>query len=309
MRPGDGYCFVQAYVDKPTDEQLADVPADRLGFGPYRDRGDAWERIWTYRRIRGQGKPSPGDLCLQNWGYSATLDEGGNDFPFGYLFKPKAATAAERADWSGGIDLEVLAAAENRALGWHRWFKENAPEGIDPRQIVLDSQALGTGHGLAMLPYIRDTRRSIGLDGYILPLSDLAGPAAQRTGTEFPDRIALGAYPADIHGLSNCEIPSYLLVAHDTLPFYIPFRAQTNSKLENLLVAGKTMAQSFLANSATRLHPIEWSTGTAAGVAAAHMAKTGKTTREAYETVGELQTLIRQRTPIDWTFNTAKDAR
>lgn len=298
------YCFVQAYAEKPTDEPLAEVPLEQLGYGPYRDRADAWERIWTYRRIRGQGAPGPGDLCLQNWGYSAKLGEGGNDFPFGYLFKPKAAAAAERQDWRGGIDMEVLAAAERRALAWHCWFKEHAPAGVDPRQIVLDSRALGTGHGLAMLPYIRDTRRSIGLDGYILPLSDLAGPASQQTGEEFPDRIALGAYPADIHGLATCEVPAYLHEAHDTLPFHIPFRALTNSKLDNLLVAGKTMAQSFLANSATRLHPIEWSTGTAAGVAAAYMARTGKTSREAYESMMELQPLVRERTPIDWTIST-----
>jgi len=40
----------------------------------------------------------------------------------------------------------------------------------------------------------------------------------------------------------------------------------------NLLVSGKTMAQSFAANAATRLHPVEWATGAAAGVAAALMA-------------------------------------
>ncbi len=28
-----------------------------------------------------------------------------------------------------------------------------------------------------------------------------------------------------------------------------------------MLVAGKTMAQTFKANAATRLHPVEWTTG------------------------------------------------
>ncbi|RIK78519.1 MAG: hypothetical protein DCC67_11525, partial [Planctomycetota bacterium] len=295
----------QAFLDKPAPEAKPDVPMDRLGFGTYRDRPDAWEKVWTYRRIRGKGQPAPGDLCLQNWGYWAKLNEGGNDYPFGYLFKSKADAHAERGDWRGGIDLEVLAAAEQRALAWHWWFKQHAPAGIDPGQIVLDSRVLGTSHGLAMLPYIRDTRRSIGLDGYILPYSDLTGPAEQRTGARFADRIALGAYPADVHGLANCEIPPYVVAAHDTLPFYIPFRALTNQRLENFLVAGKTMAQSFLANSATRLHPIEWSTGTAAGVAAAYMSRTGKTAREAHQSIAELQTLVRQKTPIDWTFSGA----
>lgn len=45
------------------------------------------------------------------------------------------------------------------------------------------------------------------------------------------------------------------------------FRSLTNAKYDNLLVAGKTIAQSFLVNAATRLHPVEWSSGTGAGKA------------------------------------------
>lgn len=131
---------------------------------------------------------------------------------------------------------------------------------------------------------------------------DLTGPAEQQTGMVFPDRIALGAYPADVHRLVTCEQPVDVRSAHDTLPFYIPFRALTHYRLENLLVTGKTMAQSYLANSATRLHPIEWSPGTAAGVAAAHMARTNKTSRQALESIAEVQQQVRQQTPIDWTI-------
>ena len=136
----------------------------------------------------------------------------------------------------------------------------------------------------------------------MLRFADLTGPAAARTGTVFADRIALGAYPADIHPIAGCDMPDYCQKAHDTLPFCIPFRALTHRDLGNLLVVGKTMAQSFLANSATRLHPIEWSTGTAGGVAAAHMARTGRTSREALGEIDELQAEVRKHTPIDWTM-------
>jgi hypothetical protein len=136
----------------------------------------------------------------------------------------------------------------------------------------------------------------------VLRFADLSGPAAQRTGTVFPDRIALGAYPADIHPIAGCDMPDYCQAAHDTLPFCVPFRALTHRELGNLLVVGKTMAQSFLANSATRLHPIEWSTGTAGGVAAAHMARTGRSSREALAAIGELQQEVKRMTPIDWTL-------
>jgi hypothetical protein len=296
------YCFVEEFLENPADEPKSNVPLDRMGFATYEGRSDAWSQVWTYRRIRGEGAPGPGDLCLQNWGYSAKVGNGGNDYPFGYLFPSKADAAATRDDWQGGVDVAVLAAAEERALGWHQWFKQNTPKGIDPKQIVLNSTVLGAGHGLAKLPYIRDTRRSIGLDGYVLPMADMVGDVAQRTGTKFDDRIALGAYPADIHPIVGREFPKYIYAYHDTLPFYIPFRSLTNERVENMLVAGKTMAQSFMANSATRLHPTEWSTGTAAGVAAAYMSQTGKTSRQTLESIAEVQSLVRAKTPIDWTI-------
>jgi len=296
------YCFVQELHHEDVAAPVGTIAGKHLGFGDYGNREDAWERIWTYRRIRGEGKPAPGDLCLQNWGYSRRLQEGGNDYPFGYLFKSKKLTAKEADDWSGGVDLQTMEAAEQRALAWHEWFRKHAPAPIRPTQITLAGKELGTSHGLAKLPYIRDTRRSIGLNGFLLTFADLSGPVSQRTGTRFPDRIALGAYPADVHPITTCEQPEYVTTVHDTLPFYIPFRALTHHRFGNLLVAGKTMAQSYLANSATRLHPIEWSTGTAAGVAAAYMARTHKTSSQAYQAIGEVQQLIREHTPIDWTM-------
>ena len=114
-REGDDACgqaitvgIVERIDPAPTGEPPgpADVPG--LGFGMYRDRPDAWERIWTYRRLRGHGsRPAVGDLSLQNWGYSARLGEGGNDYPFGYVFLPRDRTAAQRGDWRGGIDVAV----------------------------------------------------------------------------------------------------------------------------------------------------------------------------------------------------------
>ncbi len=310
-REGNDACGQATVIDiverinaDPTEEPPGPGGVERLGFGNYRKFGDAWERIWTYRRLKGKGpRPAVGDISLQNWGYSGSDGEGGNDYPFGYLFKTRAAAADDRADWAGGIDLGVLAAAERRALAWHDWFKAHVPPPFVPGQITLDRGVLGTGTGLAKMPYIRDTRRSIGLDGFILKGADLGGEPSDRTGKRFRDRVALGAYPADIHPMTTCEYPRYVLSGHETLPFCIPFRALTNERVGNLLVAGKTMAQSFLANAATRLHPIEWSTGTAAGVAAAAMSRNDWDGRRAFEHVAEIQALVREKTPIDWTIN------
>lgn len=58
--------------------------------------------------------------------------------------------------------------------------------------------------------------------------------------------MAIGAYDVDIHPIQNCKYPDYMLSYYPILPFFIPLRAMTNAKFENLVVTGKTMAQSFL---------------------------------------------------------------
>ena len=299
------YGFVQELHDTAVDRDKS-VPKpnlQNLGLGDYHDREDAWEKIWTYRRLRAtETEIRTGDLSLQNWGYSVNRAEGGNDYPFGYLFLDKHATTEQAGDWYGGIDLQVMAAAEQRAFAWHRWFKSSAPQRIDSRRISLNRSVLGTGHGLSKLPYIRDTRRSIGLDGFVLKVADLQPESSGNLANRFTDRIALGAYPVDIHPLAEQKYPAYIYEHYEIAPFTIPFRSLTNDRFENMLVAGKTMAQSFLANSATRLHPTEWSSGTAAGVAAARMAKTGVSARAMLESIADLQTDVKVKTPIDWTI-------
>lgn len=294
--------FVEKLNAAPTSDRS--VPAASaasrafydLAKSPSESTATKWDNIFRYRRIKGTGaNAASGDLTLQNW-------NPGNDYPFGYLFLSKATTSAQRGDWRGGVDLDVMAGAERHAYGWHTYFKEQG--GAAGSRLTLDATVLGTGHGLAKLPYIRDTRRSVGLDGFILTSRDLRGAASQMTGKRFADRVAIGAYAMDIHGLSGCSYPSYIAAAgHETLPFYIPFRALTNKDIGNLLVAGKTMAQSFLANSATRLQPIEWSSGTAAGAAAAHMARWALSSRSALGVIGDIQSVAKARTPIDWTIN------
>lgn len=70
----------------------------------------------------------------------------------------------------------------------------------------------------------------------------------------------------DVHVQKWCELPSYMSNVvrrpNSTIPFFIPFRALTVADAPNLLVAGKSMATTFLTNSVT------WASGTAAGVAA-----------------------------------------
>jgi len=81
------------------------------------------------------------------------------------------------------------------------------------------------------------------------------------------------------------------------------FRALTNEAAPNLLVAGKTMAVTFWGNAAMRLHPEEWVTGTAAGVAAVQMAANAWTSTDAYNNIAAIQAQIQAvGSPLEWTL-------
>jgi len=78
----------------------------------------------------------------------------------------------------------------------------------------------------------------------------------------------------------------------------------TVENVSNLLVAGKTMSQSFHANSNTRLHPSEWTAGVAAGGAAVMMVRNKWSTADALREITQLQTFLNSSavgTPLDWT--------
>jgi hypothetical protein len=140
---------------------------------------------------------------------------------------------------------------------------------------------------MSKVPYIRDTRRSIGVDDFVMKYEGEA-----EIGKKYSDSIAVGAYVPDVHSTKNagCSMPAHVNSKSGSHPagFYLSLRAHTNKDVENLLVAGKTMAQTFLLNAATRLHPIEFASGTGAGVAAAVMSGKQMTSKALVSSEGDV---------------------
>ena len=126
---------VQEYHAEPQEEAVPELGVEHLGFGPYTHYPDAWERIWNLPASEGQGRrPSPRRTCRCRTGPTRTTSSrGGTTTPFGYLLLSKEETEKQRADWRGGVNVEVIRAAEKRALAWHYWLKANVPEGHPPR--------------------------------------------------------------------------------------------------------------------------------------------------------------------------------
>lgn len=91
----------------------------------------------------------------------------------------------------------------------------------------------------------------------------------------YPDSVGIGHYNIDFHpcmALSpperpgNYEYPGVRQGQGETYPFQIPLRAMIPQKLDNFLIAGKSIATSYIAAAAYRVHSFEWSAGAAAGV-------------------------------------------
>jgi len=101
----------------------------------------------------------------------------------------------------------------------------------------------------------------------------------QRTrSTIYPDSVGIGFYPIDFHPCmamtppelpGNFDYPGERRGADQTYPFQIPLRAMIPQKIDNMLVAGKSIATSHIAAAAYRVHSFEWSSGAAAGTTAA----------------------------------------
>jgi hypothetical protein len=107
---------------------------------------------------------------------------------------------------------------------------------------------------------VRETRRILG--EYTLTLEDLA------EGREFEDVIALAGYPVDIHsptgdgGGATGELKTANI-------YQIPYRSLVPARVEQLLVAGRSLSATHEALAAVRVMPPAFAMGQAAGAAAA----------------------------------------
>ncbi len=106
---------------------------------------------------------------------------------------------------------------------------------------------------------IRETRRIQGI--YTMTAEDVLNE------TQFPDPIALGGYPIDIHSPDKVETNSNHL-ADDTM-YQIPMRCMLLEKPNNLIVAGRCISATHEAMAAFRVSPIAMAIGQAAGIMAA----------------------------------------
>ena len=233
----------------PDDQLLLPAPFERAceAFG--------LERTITYGRL-------PGGLVMLNWPLH------GNDWHRG-LERAFSGDPQQEVELFGEMQAHSLQFAEALSEASNGW--------------------LTLGHGFpaesgspapwfAAMPYWREGRRMIGrttlVEQDLLPQADgsLTASLPLNDAGE-PQSIAVGNYANDHHypGLDWPLAPKSCRWGGrwTGTPFCIPYQALVSAEIDNLLAADKAFSTSHMANGATRLQPLIFNVGQAAGAAAA----------------------------------------
>jgi hypothetical protein len=208
----------------------------RLRYGFFRREEGTPGSFWDYRRV------GP-DLSIINWP--------GNDY---------RGTPILEADHEE---------AKSLSLGFLYWLQTECPRddgGQGYHELRLRPDVMGTAHGLSKRPYVREGRR--------LEARTMLREQDLTEGRAFPDSIGVGWYPIDLHACFGDDVPQGDR-SLPTKPFQIPLGALVPVRVRNLLAAGKCLGVTHVANGATRVHPVEWSVGEAAGRVAAFCLERG----------------------------------
>ena len=198
--------------------------------------------FYGWRRIRNSRMVGGKELAVINW-------SSGNDYWFGNILDAPAD------------EMELnLERARLRTLGFVYWLQTEA-EGQGFPNLKIDTEAFGTASGLAMTPYIRESRRLRALDTiHVEDVSNAyrSGPRARN----WQNSLGIGQYDFDFH---KFMAPGSGTPRGKTLPYQIPLGSLIPETLDGLLAGAKNLGTTHLTSSAYRTHPTEWAIGEAAG--------------------------------------------
>ena len=210
--------------------------------------------LWTYRRIVDRHQFLPGacasDVTVINWPM--------NDYLGKVLIGAGPGDRAAALHESRQLSLSLL-----------HWLQTEAPRADGGKGwpgLHLRPDITGTPDGLAIAPYIRESRRIRAK--HTVREQDIAAallPAGATLAREFEDSVGVGSYRIDLHPSSGGD--NFIDVA--TKPFQIPLGALIPVRVKNLLPGAKNIGTTHITNGCYRLHPVEWNIGEASGLLAA----------------------------------------
>ena len=195
-----------------------------------------------------------------------------------------------------------LEGAKQLSLSFLYWLQTEAPR-PDGKQgypgLRLRKDVVGTEDGLAMYPYIRESRR-IKAEFTVLEQHVSAECRPDGKAERFHDSVGVGSYRIDLHPSTGNR--NYIDVS--TVPFQIPLGSLIPIRVDNLLPACKNIGVTHITNGCYRLHPVEWNVGEAAGYLAAYCLERGVSPRAVRNTLSELeqfqQLLLKEGVELSW---------
>jgi hypothetical protein len=268
-------------------KQLAFVPPDSA----FQDHRTTALNLWIYRRIIHHENFAPGvfssGITVVNWPQ--------NDYMLGNVFEVGEADRQRHMEGAAQLSLSLL-----------YWLQTEAPRpdgGAGWPGLRLRGDVVGTDHGLAKFPYIRESRRIKA--EFTITEQDLRGPGGRRIGghtvaPQVADSVGIGHYGLDTHPTTGGD--NYYHVSCP--PFQIPLGALLPKRMKNLIAGCKNIGTTHRSNGAYRLHPVEWNIGEAAGALAAFCLQTAQPPTQVRNHPGTLghfqQLLTKQGFELDW---------
>jgi len=259
-----------------------------IGFPMFEGRS-----FFKYRRIvsakgneRFEGTPSPGDMTLINWFH-------GNNWnlmnPPLVMNEDRLIQTGQFQNWMGGLSVSAFRNGEDRALLFSEWLMETQRK-TNPKYPLAHlsgkESPMGTLSGLSMMPYFREGRRILGRPAYGQSEFMILERDIKKNmsfGRSFqPTAVGVTHYDVDIQGcmyrnwIQPWEAQSAGTTEDNVKPVVIPLEALIPQGVDNLLIGGKAIAVSHIANGVTRIHQGEWSIGAAAGATAGWILKQNK---------------------------------
>lgn len=229
--------------------------------------------LWHFRRILYRqhypGGVMPSDIAVANW---PQLD---------YTLGPLVGVSPEERN-------KHMEGAKQLSLSMVYWMQTEAPRldgGHGYPELRLRGDVTGTSHGLAIYPYIRESRR---IRAEFTVLEQHVGVEARGdlVGAEtFHDSVGIGSYRIDLHPSTGQR--NYIDVAN--WPFQIPLGSMIPVRVDNLLPANKNIGTTHITNGCYRLHPVEWNLGEVAGALAAYSLDHDVTPRQVRNDARQLE--------------------
>ncbi|WP_257347437.1 FAD-dependent oxidoreductase [Pseudalkalibacillus decolorationis] len=243
--------------------------------------------LWEYRRALDKSLfeegYANGDLSLINWPQ--------NDYWLGPIYE---VSEEER--------LKHLKGARQLSLSLLYWMQTEAPRedgktGFPGMRLRRD--VAGTEDGLAMYPYIRESRR-IKAEVRVKEQDISADTRVNNGVNKVRDSVGIGSYHIDLHPTVVTNQLFYTL----SLPFQIPLGALLPIRMHNLIAGSKNIGATHITNGCFRVHPVEWNIGESAGYLAAYAHEKGiepRAVRQNEEQLDEFQSLLKkQGIELEW---------